>query len=288
MSYPALRTYWKMHGLGNQILVVDQRGARMPAEQAISQEDVMAAAADPMTSFDQMMVLMPPRSNGLSAKVEIYNSDGSESGACGNGMRCVALYEAERTGLADFTFETAAGDLSARVRGADQITVDMGRPKFGWEDIPLAEAFHDTRGIELQVGPIDEPILHSPSVVNVGNPHAIFWVDDVMAYDLAGFGPLLENHPIFPERANISLAQVVDRRSITLRTWERGAGLTQACGSAACAAAVCGARKKLVDRAVTVQLPGGSLKIVWGQDERIWMTGPAVVETKGILAGAMT
>ena len=118
----------------------------------------------------------------------------------------------------------------------------MGPPKFGWKDIPLAEEFRDTRYIELQVGPIDAPVLHSPSVVSMGNPHAIFWVDDVNAYDLARFGPLLENHPIFPERANITLAHIVDRDHITIRTWERGAGLTQACGSAACATAVAAAR----------------------------------------------
>ena len=112
----------------------------------------------------------------------------------------------------------------------------MGKPRFGWRDIPLAEAFHDTRKIELQIGPIDKPILHSPSVVNIGNPHAVFWVDDVGAYDLARIGPLLENHPIFPERANISLAHVTSQTAITVRTWERGAGLTKACGSAACAA----------------------------------------------------
>ena len=132
-----------------------------------------------------------------------------------------------------------------RNRGIDRITVDMGTPRFGWRDIPLAEPFHDTRTIELQIGPIDKPILHSPSVANVGNPHAVFWVDDVTAYDLGRIGPLLENHPIFPERANISLAQVASRHAITLRTWERGAGLTKACGSAACAATVCAARKEL-------------------------------------------
>ena len=123
-----------------------------------------------------------------------------------------------------------------------------GRAEFGWRDIPLAEPFHDTRTIELQIGPIDKPILHSPSVVNVGNPHAVFWVDDVDAYDLGRIGPMLENHPIFPERANISLAHVTSPTAITLRAWERGAGLTKACGSAACAATVCAARKKLTER----------------------------------------
>ena len=167
---------------------------------------------------------------------------------------------AQQTGRKALKFETRAGVLDVdgrRHRRASPST--WGGPRFGWQDIPLAEPFHDTRAIELQIGPIDKPILHSPSVVNVGNPHAMFWVEDVNAYDLGRIGPMLENHPIFPERANISLAHVTSPDAITLRTWERGAGLTKACGSAACAAAVCAARKGLTGRQVTVTLPGGPL-----------------------------
>jgi diaminopimelate epimerase len=162
----------------------------------------------------------------------------------------------------------------------------MGVPKFGWRDIPLAEAFADTRAIELQVGPIDKPILHSPSVANIGNPHAVFWVDNVADYDLGRLGPMLENHPLFPERANISLACVTGQGAITLRTWERGAGLTRACGSAACAAAVCAVRKGLTSRRVGVTLPGGRIDIEWGADGRIRMTGPIAFEYDGVLATA--
>src|SRR5437763_319724 len=167
--------------------------------------------------------------------------------------------------------------------GFDQfITIDMGIPKFGWQDIPLAEEFRDTRAIELQVGPIDAPILHSPSVANIGNPHAIFWVDDVNAFDLGKIGPLLENHPIFPDRANISLAAVKSREHIVIRTWERGAGLTKACGSAACAVAVCAARKRLTGRKVTVTLPGGDLLIEWRErDDHVLMSGPVAYEFEG-------
>ena len=169
---------------------------------------------------------------------------------------------------ATLTFETTAGILNCW-KGADGLfTVDMGPPRFKWNEIPLAEEFRDTRAIELQIGPIDKPILHSPSVVNMGNPHAIFWVDDVNAYDLAKFGPLLENHPIFPERANITLAHIVSRDHIVIRTWERGAGLTKACGSAACAAAVAAARLKRTNRKVKVTLPGGELMIDWREQRR--------------------
>ena len=154
--------------------------------------------------------------------MRIYNADGSEAGACGNGMRCVGWLLSEALGRRELNVESIAGVLAIDVRDSSSITVDMGEPKFDWRDIPLAEEFRDTRAIELQIGPIDAPVLHSPSVVNVGNPHAVFWVDDVMAFDLGQIGPMLENHPIFPERANISLAHVASRDAITLRTWERG------------------------------------------------------------------
>lgn len=271
--------FQKMNGLGNEILVVDLRGST----KVFGSDEVVDIAGRPETHFDQMMVLHDARTPGTTAFMRIYNADGSEVSACGNGTRCVALSLSEATGMRNMTFESGAGLLTVTVGGADRITVDMGKPKFGWEEIPLSEEFRDTRGIELQIGPIDNPLLHSPSVVNVGNPHAVFWVDDVNAHDLGRFGPLLENHPLFPERANISLAQVVSRDMIILKTWERGAGLTKACGSAACAAAVCGARKKLVDRKVTVAVPGGELGIEWTPQGRILMTGPAAFENEGAL-----
>jgi diaminopimelate epimerase len=198
-------------------------------------------------------------------------------------MRCIGWLEAEQTGRRAFAFETRAGRLEVDVAGREHIRVDMGAPKFGWRDIPLAEAFADTRAIELQVGPIGKPILHSPSVANVGNPHAIFWVEDVAGYDLSRIGPMLEHHPLFPQRANISLAKVTNFAAITLRTWERGAGLTRACGSAACAATVCAARKGLTGRHVVVTLPGGPIDIEWGEDDRIRMTGSVEFAYHGTL-----
>lgn len=280
MAQAPLR-FAKMNGLGNEILVVDVRGTR----RAFAPPEVRSVAAGPRSHFDQMMVLTDPVTAGTEAFIRIYNSDGSEARACGNGMRCVGLRLAP-SAPRNMTFETVAGVLGVAVTDASRIAVDMGEPRFGWADIPLAEPFHDTRRIELQIGPIDNPVLHSPSVANVGNPHAIFWVDDVAAYDLGRFGPLLENHPIFPERANISLAHVTSRSSITVRTWERGAGLTKACGSAACATAVAAARKDLTDRDVTITLPGGPLRVEWRPDNHVWMTGPAELEYEGELAPA--
>ena len=209
--------------------------------------------------YDQLMALYPPRTAGTDSLIRIYNNDGSEAGACGNGMRCVASLITKESGKDKLAFEVDGRVLNTWKNADGLFTVDMGAPRFAWNEIPLAEEFRDTRAIELQIGPIDKPILHSPSVVNMGNPHAVFWVDDVNAYDLAKIGPLLENHPMFPERANITLCAIQSKEHIVIRTWERGAGLTKACGSAACAAAVAAARLKRTGRKVRVTLPGGDL-----------------------------
>src|SRR6188472_4310453 len=279
MSALANQAFAKMNGIGNEIVVVDLRDA--PA--AVTPEDARAVASPAGVHYDQLMVLQPPRLKGTEAFIRIYNNDGSEAGACGNGMRCVVRRLFEETGQTAVTFETRAGLLNCwQGPSSDLYTVDMGPPKFGWKDIPLAEEFRDTRSIELQIGPIDAPVLHTPSAVSMGNPHAIFWVDDVDAYDLARFGPLLENHPIFPERANITLAHIVARDHIIIRTWERGAGLTKACGSAACAAAVAAARLKRIGRKAKVTLPGGELTIDWREkDDHVLMTGPVQFEFEG-------
>nr|MBA3448693.1 diaminopimelate epimerase [Pseudaminobacter sp.] len=229
----------KMNGLGNEIIVADMRGRT----DSVLPAAAIALNADPATKFDQIMAIHDPRTLGTANYIRIINSDGSMAQACGNGMRCVVQALAAETDQKLFTFETVAGILNAEEHADGLISVDMGAPRFGWQEIPLAEEFSDTSRIELQIGPIDAPVLHSPSALSMGNPHAIFWVDrDVWSYDLERFGPLLENHPIFPERANISIASVTARDALTLRTWERGAGLTKACGSAACAAAVGAAR----------------------------------------------
>ncbi|MGB7036961.1 MAG: diaminopimelate epimerase, partial [Xanthobacteraceae bacterium] len=228
-----------------------------------------------------LMALYPPR-GGDDAAIRIYNNDGSEAGACGNGMRCVASLVSEATGKAQLRFSTATGVILCWRAENGLFTVDMGAPRLRWDEIPLAEEFADTRRVELEIGPRGSPILHSPSVVSMGNPHAIFWVDDPQLYDLAKIGPLLEHHPLFPERANITLAATPSRERIVIRTWERGAGLTKACGSAACAAAVAAARLNRTGRKVTVSLPGGELAIEWRvSDDHVLMTGPVEFEHKG-------
>src|SRR3954454_13843931 len=279
MSALAGHAFVKMNGLGNEIVVVDMRGSPAP----IVADEARAAAGPAGAPYDQMMALYPARTPGTDGYVRIYNSDGSAAGACGNGMRCIAELMFRETGKDALTFETPAGLLNCW-KGATPLvsTVDMGKPRFAWNEIPLAEEFADTRAIELQIGPIDRPILHSPSVVNMGNPHAVFWVEDVAACDLARIGPMLENHPVFPERANITLAAVKTRDHIVMRTWERGAGLTKACGSAACATAVAAARLRRTGRLVTMTLPGGDLQIEWREsDDHVLMTGPVAYEYEG-------
>ncbi|WP_339644581.1 diaminopimelate epimerase [uncultured Pelagibacterium sp.] len=276
--------YLKMNGLGNDFVVLDARAQKI----ALSRQQIVAIS-DRANGIgcDQLIVMEPDTVEGVDVFMRIYNAEGGEVDACGNATRCIAALVADETGRNAITIRTNAGILATRTDG-DMVTADMGVPRFGWEQIPLAEPFSDTTGIELQIGPIDAPILHTPSVVNVGNPHAIFWVKDLDAHDLAKFGPLLENHPIFPERANITLAQVISDDRIKVNVWERGAGLTLACGTAACATAVAAARKGLTGRKVTIELPGGPLEIEWRvSDDHILMTGPWMLDGQGLIPPAL-
>jgi diaminopimelate epimerase len=270
----------KMNGLGNDFVVLDARQGPI----ALSAAQIRAIS-DRQSGIgcDQLIVIEPDSVAGVDVFMRIYNAEGGEVDACGNATRCIAATIAAEKGSDTVTIRTNAGILSGTMKG-DLVTIDMGMPRFEWDQIPLAEPFADTTGIELQIGPIDAPVLHTPSVVNVGNPHAIFWVEDIEAHDLARFGPLLENHPIFPERANITIAQVLSPERIRAKVWERGAGLTLACGTAACATGVAAARKGLTDRKVTVELPGGPLGIEWrAPDDHILMTGAWSRDFDGVI-----
>jgi len=268
----------KMNGLGNEIIVADMRSRA----DRVTSAAAVALNADAATRFDQIMAIHDARSRDTDWFIDILNSDGSSAQACGNGMRCVVQALASETGRKAFSFETVAGILNAEERPDGTISVDMGEPRFGWRDIPLAEPFDDTSAISLQIGPVDAPVLHSPSAVSIGNPHAVFWVDrDVWSFDLDRFGPILEHHPMFPERANITIAQPTGADRLTIRTWERGAGLTKACGSAACAVAVAAARIGRAGRKVAIIAPGGPLKVEWRDDNHVVLTGPAEWEFSG-------
>ncbi|MBI1260399.1 MAG: diaminopimelate epimerase [Rhizobiales bacterium] len=278
----------KMNGLGNDFVVLDLR------DHPIAMSDELARAIadrEKGVGCDQLITIENPREGG-TAFMGVRNQDGGVVEACGNAARCIGQILLDETGADNVTIETLAGDTIASHADNGNITVDMGEPRTRWDEIPLSEAFQDTRMIELEVGPLGAPIMHSPGVVNVGNPHAIFFVDDVDAIDLGRSGPMLEHHPLFPERANISIAQVLSPTHVKLRTWERGAGLTKACGTAACATVVAAVRRRRTERNITVSLPGGDLQLEWREsDNHIYMTGPATFDFEGdlddrLLAGA--
>jgi diaminopimelate epimerase len=257
--------FTKMHGLGNDFVVLDTRTQALPP---ISPA-LARAIADRRTGIgcDQLIVLEP--SDEADFRMRIFNADGGEVEACGNATRAVAMMHG-----APARIETLGGLLAVRPsRGG--AAVDLGEPRFDWDAIPLAYPM-DT--LALPVG-WDE--LEQPVAVNVGNPHAVFFVDDCDKVDLDRLGPLIEHDPLFPRRVNVNAATVEDRANIRLRVWERGAGETRACGTGACATAVAAMRRGLVDREVTVQLRGGALLIAWGEDRRITMTGPATESFRG-------
>ena len=264
--------FLKMNGLGNDFVVLDFR------RQAVTVGDIgFSALANRRTGIgcDQVIVLERPRHPAAQVLMRIYNADGSEAEACGNATRCVAdlLYREMRDPR--IKIETVAGLLEAEVLADGLVAVDMGEPRTGWRDIPLARAL-DTDRLDLALGPLSHPVC-----TNIGNPHATFLVRSAEAIDLAALGPSLEHDPLFPRRANIGVAEIRDRRNIRLRVWERGAGITPACGSGACAALVAAHRRGLSDRQGIVELDGGKLDIVWREDGHIIMTGPAALNFEG-------
>ena len=269
----------KMNGLGNDFVVLDARARPIAVTESSAK-----AISDRKTGIgcDQLIVL--EKSADFDVRMRIWNAEGGEVQSCGNASRCIADLLFNETAKNTATISTKGGLLIASKAGDKMVTIDQGVPKFGWKDIPLSEPFADTRHIELQYGPIDHPLIHSPSVVNVGNPHCIFWVEDLDVVDLSRAGPMLENHPLFPERANISFAKVIARDHIILRVWERGAGLTKACGTAACATMAAGHRIKIIDDKCRITLPGGDLLMaVRESDGHIMMTGPVAYEFDGVL-----
>lgn len=272
------RRFLKMHGLGNDFVVLDARqdGFTVTAPQA-------RAIADRRTGvgFDQLILLEPPRDAGADAFMRILNPDGSESGACGNATRCVAHLLAAEAGVASVTVETVAGLLASRVNPDGSVTVDMGPARLDWRSLPMAREV-DTLHVHLHAGPLADACC-----LSMGNPHAVFFVDNVDDVDLAALGPGLETHPIFPERCNIEIAQVLSPELIRMRVWERGAGITRACGSGACAVLVAAARRGLTGRMATVRLDGGDLHIEWRADGRVLMTGPVATSFTGELSDTL-
>jgi diaminopimelate epimerase len=264
----AFRTVTKMNGIGNAIVILDLRDS----DAVLTADAVRAIAAQPRLGFEQLMVLHPPRQAGTDAFIRIYNTDGSQAGACGNGTRCVAWFLLQGTTRDSVLLETETTPLVCHRLADGRFSVDMGLPRFRWDEIPLANADVDPRALDFG------PDLPPAFALSMGNPHGVFFVDDLEAIDLAAVGPTLETAAIFPERANISFAQILDPNTIRLKVWERGAGATLACGSAACATLVAASETGRVGRAATIELPGGRLEISWDDDRHVIMTGPVAFE----------
>lgn len=261
---------WKMNGAGNAFAIFDARSNLFSPTEAQVREIARIFSADQLIALE--------RDAEKDAFMRIWNADGGEVTACGNATRCVGHLLLEETGRDEVSIRTEADSLKAGRADGGLITVDMGSPLLGWEDIPLSEKM-DVRGVDVKIGPMDNPYLSRPAVVSMGNPHAVFFVDDVDAYDIPAIGPLVEGHPVFPEGANVGFAQIIDKKTIRLRVWERGAGLTKACGTGACAALVCAARAKKTGRKAKLILDGGELTIHWREsDDHVLMTGPVELE----------
>lgn len=271
--------FLKMHGLGNDFVVLDARTRAID----LTPDRVRAIAARGTgVGCDQLIVIAPPAGKVADATMLIYNADGSEVAACGNASRCVAWLLMRETGADKVVFETKAGLLDAESRGPGLVAVDMGPARLDWREIPLARAV-DTLHLGISAGPLADPVG-----VSMGNPHAVFFVDDAESVDLAALGRGLEHHELFPERANIEIAQVLtppgaDMGRIRMRVWERGAGITMACGTGACAVAVAAARRGLAPRKSEVILDGGRLTIEWLADNHVLMTGPVATSFSGTL-----
>ncbi len=273
------RPFVKMNGCGNDFVVVDALARPFTPD-----ADQVRALSDRATGqgFDQLIAIEPSATG--DAFMRVWNADGGSVQTCGNALRCVGWMLMEASGSDSVTIDTLGGPTVARRAGPDRITVDMGPPRLDWTEIPLAEEM-DTRGIELQIGPIDAPVLHTPGAVSMGNPHVVFFTDRLDDAFVTGSGSLIEHHPLFPEGVNVGFAHVLAPDRIRLRVWERGAGLTKSCGTGACAALVAASRRGLTGRRATVVVDGGELDIHWDEATgHVLMTGPVEVERTGMLS----
>ena len=268
----------KMNGAGNDFVVVTAFDRPFQPD-----PDQVRAIADRGTGqgCDQLIAIEP--SPTADAFMRVWNADGGTVETCGNALRCVGWLLMQANGTDSVTIDTAGGLTNATRTGETQIIVDMGKPGLHWTQIPLAETM-ETRGIELQIGPIDNPTMHTPGAVSMGNPHVVFFTDRHEDDFVTGSGSLIEHHPMFPKGVNVGFAHILARDEIRLRVWERGAGLTRACGTGACAAVVAAARRGLTEREVMVHLDGGDLWIRWDEaTDHVFMTGPVEIERTGLL-----
>jgi diaminopimelate epimerase len=274
MEAPGGLPFLKMHGAGNDFVVLDGRAravAFTPAQARWIADRRLGVGCD-------QIIIIEVDAAGADAFMRILNADGSEAGACGNATRCVAALLAEETGARTVVIRTVSGLLPAEILGPGLVEVDMGAPRLEWGDVPLSGPM-DTLHVKLAMGPVEDP-----AACSMGNPHATFFVDDLAHLQVASIGPVLERSKIFPERANIGFAQVESPERIRLKVWERGSGLTLACGSGACAALVNAHRRGLAGRRAVVAMDGGEVLVTWRADGHVLMRGPAETAFAGVLA----
>jgi diaminopimelate epimerase len=280
------RSFLKMHGLGNDFVIIDAR--REPFSPTAAQAQRIADRHRGV-GFDQLILIEPPRSREAAAFLRFLNSDGSESGACGNGTRCLGWLLMTEAGTDKITLESRGGLLPCELLADGRVRVDMGEARLDWKDVPLAEE-RDTLHLGIEAGELKDPVG-----LSMGNPHAVFLVEDAEEVDLESLGPELEHHSLFPERANIGVASLIGKDALRLRVWERGAGITLACGSGACAAAVAACRRGLTNRKVAITVDGSldeetgeDLEIEWRKsDGHVLMTGPYALGFQGLLAPSL-
>jgi diaminopimelate epimerase len=266
--------FLKLHGLGNDFVVLDGRAIPIALD---ARQAAAIAARHTGIGCDQLIVIEKPCDKAAAAFLRIRNADGGEVAACGNAARCIGDLLMREAGSDRVMLETVAGLVEARAAGKNRVAVDMGKPRLTWREIPLARDC-DTLHLPLALGPLKDPVATS-----MGNPHATFFVADIAAVDIATLGPRLEHDPLFPERANIGVAQILSPDTIRLRVWERGAGLTPACGTGACAALVAAQRRGLTGRKAEILADGGALAIEWRDDDHVLMTGPVAVSFSGVI-----
>jgi diaminopimelate epimerase len=270
------RPFLKMNGLGNDFVVIETRSAPFAPTAA-----EVRAIADRASGVGCDQLILIEKADDADAKVRFWNADGEEVSACGNGTRCVGWLLMQSSGKDQAVIETLAGRLVATRAGERLVSVDMGKPGLDWREIPLAEA-HDTQALDIPL--YDHADLMAPAgCVSMGNPHVVFFVPDVESVPVARIGPAVERHRLFPQQVNVGFAQILGRDRIRLRVWERGAGLTRACGTGACAALVAAARRDLTGRHATLELDGGELFVEWDAQDHVIMTGPAAVDFAGEL-----
>ena len=257
---------YKMDGLGNDFIIFDKRKKLI----SLTKDQIIKISNRNNVGCDQVIFIDKDESSNVFLK--FYNSDGGEITACGNGSRCVAYLLMKESNNKEISLRTKAGILKAKLDNNNLVNINMGQPNFGWKQIPLSKEM-DNKNLKININRIDGKEIIGGFSLSIGNPHVVFFVDDLSQFNLKEIGPKIENHNYFPEKCNVTLASIKNNKHVKIKVWERGAGLTKACGTAACATAISGAVQKLNDRCVDIEFPEGTLNIDWKKDNNVYMTG---------------